>query len=367
MAVASIPLDKAYLTAIWLETLLYGINLCLFCSYVYVLRFRRTRKITPIIFWVAVLMFCFSTIHVSLGFCRLIWGFIDLRDIPGGPGAYFSDVSTPPNVAKVTIHSVNSILGDSIVVWRCWHVWGGNWRVCVVPVMLIIASAVCGFAQAIIFAEAKSVHSAFANTLERWNGSLFALSLVTNVVVTTLIAARIWFTTRETRELSSNFRYTKVLVLIIESAMIYSAALVIEITLYFLGTNAFYIVYDPIAQLTVRLPSPASNVFDAVSDGIRTKQGIVPTTIIVMSVLGLTSGDFESHAAATRRGQNTRMSTIRFEPGKAVGVTSTPGLTTDATTSGFSFPIATDDSVLDVGKVEETTISHRLFGDPPRQ
>ena len=84
----------------------------------YVLRFRHTRKITPIVFWVAVLMFMFSTTHVSLGFYRLIRGFIDLRDMPGGPGAYFSDVSTPPNVAKVTIHSVNSILGDSIVV-RC--------------------------------------------------------------------------------------------------------------------------------------------------------------------------------------------------------------------------------------------------------
>lgn len=93
-----------------------GINVCLFSSYVYILRFRHTRKVTPIIFWVAVLMFCFSTVHVALGFCRLIWGFIDLRDMPGGPGAYFSDVSTPPNVAKVTIHSVNSILGDSIVV-----------------------------------------------------------------------------------------------------------------------------------------------------------------------------------------------------------------------------------------------------------
>ena len=68
------------------------------------------------IFWVAVSMFCFSTAHVALGFYRLIRGFIELRDAPGGPGAYFADVSTPPNVLKVTIHSVNSILGDSIVV-----------------------------------------------------------------------------------------------------------------------------------------------------------------------------------------------------------------------------------------------------------
>ena len=142
MAVGYIPLDKAYLTAIWLETLFYGasyallstrsvcgcaqfscltyvrpgINICLFSSYVYILRFRRARKISPIIFWTAVLMFAFSTTHVSLGFYRLIVGFIELRDQPGGPAAYFADVSTPPNVAKITIHSVNSILGDSIVV-----------------------------------------------------------------------------------------------------------------------------------------------------------------------------------------------------------------------------------------------------------
>ena len=51
---------------------------------------------------------------------------------------------------------------------------------------------------------------------------------------------------------SKNFRYWRVLVIIIESGMIYSIALVCEITLYFLGSNSFYIVYDPIAQLTVR-------------------------------------------------------------------------------------------------------------------
>ncbi len=61
-------------------------------------------------------MFCFSTVHVSLGFARLVWGFIDHRDDPGGPAAFFSDVSQPPNVAKVIIHTVNSILGDGIVV-----------------------------------------------------------------------------------------------------------------------------------------------------------------------------------------------------------------------------------------------------------
>lgn len=52
-------------------------------------------------------MFAFSTAHVSLGFQRLIEGFITLRNQPGGPAAFFSDVSIPANVVKVGIHTVN--------------------------------------------------------------------------------------------------------------------------------------------------------------------------------------------------------------------------------------------------------------------
>ncbi|KAK1220214.1 hypothetical protein PQX77_017034 [Marasmius sp. AFHP31] len=277
-----IPLDKAYLTAIWLETLFYGINLSLFCSYLFIARYKRkTRTIQPVILGIAIAMFIFSTIHCSMGFSRLIIGFIDLRDQPGGPGAFFSDVSVPANVAKVTIHSVNSILGDSIMVWRCYHVWGRNRLVSAIPVLLIIGSAVCGFGQSYIFAVAKHIHSAFVVDLERWNGSLFILSLVTNVVVTSLIALRIWYLGRQFSHSRTFVNYQRILVLIIESGAIYSSALIVEITLYFLGSNAFYIVYDPIAQLTA----------------------IVPTMIIIMTSLGMTSNDLNS--AATRAGSGT--------------------------------------------------------------
>ncbi|KAI0713462.1 hypothetical protein C8Q76DRAFT_675570 [Earliella scabrosa] len=297
MPTGQLALDRAYLVAIWLETLFYGINVCLFVSYVYIVRFRRARKISPAIFCVAVLMFCFSTIHVSLGFARLIWGFIEHRDAPGGPAAFFSDVSQPPNVAKVTIHTVNTILGDGIVVWRCWHVWGRSWKVCIAPVLLIAASAVCGFGQAHTFATATTTKSAFASTLARWNGSLFALSFVTNVVVTTLIAARLWFILQnmEGNALAgAPFRYFKIFMLIIESAMIYSAAILIEIILYFSGHHAFYIVYDPIAQLT----------------------GIVPTVIIIISTLGLTVEDVADGTTVlndnNNQGRRGYMSSIQF-------------------------------------------------------
>ena len=84
---------------------------------------------------VVIIQWMISTVHVSLGFTvrihsrllsplhhessllptqRLIYGFIYNRDAPGGPAAYFSDISIPGNVAKVFLHTLNvRFLGSS--------------------------------------------------------------------------------------------------------------------------------------------------------------------------------------------------------------------------------------------------------------
>jgi len=93
-----------------------GINLSLFVSYMFITKFKhRGRPMHKLIVTTAILMFLLSTVHVSLGFQRLIEAFIVLRGREE-PATFFSDVSIPANVAKVTIHTVNSILGDSIMV-----------------------------------------------------------------------------------------------------------------------------------------------------------------------------------------------------------------------------------------------------------
>jgi hypothetical protein len=83
-------------------------NIVLFFSYLFISRYKRKqRRMGRAIMTTAIFMFLFSTTHVSLGFQRLIEGFIILRNQPGGPAAFFSDVSIPANVAKVCIHTIN--------------------------------------------------------------------------------------------------------------------------------------------------------------------------------------------------------------------------------------------------------------------
>ncbi|GBE85106.1 predicted protein [Sparassis crispa] len=222
-------------------------------------------------------------------------GFIVLPDQPGGPSAFFSDVSIPANVAKVGLHTVNSIVGDGVVVWRCYLIWTREWRMCIIPILLVIASATCGFAQTVFFARGTDLHSAFSPELKIWNGALFSLSLVTNVIVTCLIAVRAWYMLNLSGGTSS-FRYWRVLVMVIESGMIYSVALICEISLYFLNLNAFYIVYDPIGQLT----------------------GITPTLILVLAGLEMTTNDV--HSRMTKR----TLTKPHFRPGVSDTDTSEP-------------------------------------------
>jgi hypothetical protein len=43
----------------------------------------------------------------------------------------------------------------------------------------------------------------------------------------------------------------KVLALVVESGSVYSSALLVQIILYFMNSNGFFIAYDPITQLMV--------------------------------------------------------------------------------------------------------------------
>lgn len=289
-----IPLDKAYLTAIWLETLLYGINatLCWICGYVLL---KKKNKTPWIMLSVVIFQWSISTIHVSLGFTRLIYAFIYYRDKPGGPEGYLTNISIPGNVAKVFLHTLNSAVGDSVVVWRCYLVWGRSWKIVTLSLILLCGFIVAGIGQTYHFARGQDLHSAFVRTLTIWNGLVFSFSLATNITATSLIALRVWHVFRMISGVTRSLGTAQVLVLVIESGMIYSAALIIEICCYFSGSNSFYIVYDPVAQLT----------------------SIVPTMILLLVAFKQTSSDIKSRATATagrRSSASTTLPTVNFRP-----------------------------------------------------
>jgi hypothetical protein len=100
----------------------------------------------------------------------------------------------------------------------------------------------------------------------------------------------------------------EVLVLVVESGMIYSAALIVEISCYFSGSNAFYIVYDPIAQLTVSCGSASIYIS---SFSFRFHKSIVPTMILLLVAFKQTSSDIKSRATGRVNASGT-LPTVNF-------------------------------------------------------
>jgi hypothetical protein len=133
---------------------------------------------------------------------------------------------------------------------------------------LIQTNPACGIGQLTEFIRSGLLHNIHTKGLERWSESLYTASIATNVIGTGLIAFRIWYfhwhnvfaslfliyTTRSILRLGvlGKGTYKRVLTLVIESGMMYSIFLTLEILLYLVGNNGFYVVYESLAQISVR-------------------------------------------------------------------------------------------------------------------
>jgi len=101
-----------------------------------------------------------------------------------------------------------------------------------------------------------------------WAKAYFCCTLVTNVLVTGLIAGRIWAHGRKfDRSVGSlpsmRHRYWAIMAIVVESGAIYSSALIIEIVLYVSKTNAIYVLFDGMAQVIVSTASFGLMVTDS--------------------------------------------------------------------------------------------------------
>ncbi|KDQ18747.1 hypothetical protein BOTBODRAFT_520017 [Botryobasidium botryosum FD-172 SS1] len=271
-----LALDRAGIAAFFLEAMLYGVFLVLFFICVWVLLYRRTTdRINRPLLATSVLLFILSTLHMAVDIQRFLFAFINFRDLPGGPAAFFANLGHYTEVMKIAVYVTQTLVGDSLVVYRVFVVWSRDWRIIVLPTMLLLSTAITGYGTCYHLALLKPGQSVFLIALKPWITSYFAITLTTNVMCTGLLAYRIWNINRGQggaggRDLSS------LVVIVVESGAIYSSALIALLTLYVLGNNGQYVVLDAVNPII----------------------GIVFSLIIVRVGLGITTN-------GTRRSANS--------------------------------------------------------------
>lgn len=301
-----LPLDRAVFAALWVESVLYGVYTMLFSACIYVLLHAKRRPgVGPNkpLLATAIIIFSLCTIHVSVAFARGIIGFVDGQNVPHGAEEYYTKISLWLNIFKQALYATNNIVADGLVIYRCYIVWNYSRWIIVGPIVMLLATTVCAYLAVYNFSQVVSGADVFAFNIAQWGTALFAISLATNITVTSLIAGRIWWLSRETAVLGVKHlrKYHRAIAIIIESGAIYSVSLLILLVLYCLQSNAQYIAYDALSQI----------------------MGIVPTLIIVRVGLGISTQDANTYATS---GDANVLSTFEASSSNRKGAGGSAGL-----------------------------------------
>ncbi|KAJ7275521.1 hypothetical protein B0H12DRAFT_1066352 [Mycena haematopus] len=174
-------LIQAFLVSIWLETShskclqysfvsLAGFFICIFAlSLVVNLGVSKRQTVhSRAMFAVGIITFILATIHISINCMRMMRGYVDHSSLAGGPVGYLGILSQWDHVFNNAIYATQSILGDSVAVYRCWVLYNRKFSVVCIPFLMVFGSAVSGYMTCATFAKMHPGSTVFDRALDAW-------------------------------------------------------------------------------------------------------------------------------------------------------------------------------------------------------
>ncbi|KAF8129481.1 hypothetical protein EV363DRAFT_1337278 [Boletus edulis] len=255
MTSTGIPLDEAELLSVLLEALLYGFSLLMFGVTIWTLVCRRSADhVNRKMFTASCLLLLGSTIHFIIDIIRTMEGLILYRNTyPGGPIAYFADASHWTFVYKGYVFTAQTLIGDSVVLYRCYVVWQSK-LVMILPALLWCSTLVTGIACPYT-ASRVTQSEGFGETLSRWITAFWVTALATNLLTTLMLVYRIWHLDRRATTLHSDQRYQlrPILHTVLDAGVIYTATLLTALFCFLSQSNGQFVVLNmvtPIISIT---------------------------------------------------------------------------------------------------------------------
>ncbi|EMD32282.1 hypothetical protein CERSUDRAFT_118993 [Gelatoporia subvermispora B] len=152
---------------------------------------------------------------------------------------------------KIIDQFVQTLIGDAILIYRCWVVYDGR-------IMVVIASSLM-WAATLVLSMLVTVRSAAIDTasgindpsLKPYITSVFTLTVALNIITTSLIILRISRISGEVRQyIAGRQRMHHAIRIIIESGLLYTLTAFITLVTVVTKTNADYIPADSLVQVT---------------------------------------------------------------------------------------------------------------------
>ncbi|PBK94207.1 hypothetical protein ARMGADRAFT_1078917 [Armillaria gallica] len=260
--VLATQMSDSWFNGVIIESLAHGMYTALLAVVLWRILSSSTahRGQTKVLAGISTLMYIMATMHLAVRWfyarrAFIVNGgteetrFLALTDslVAGGP-------LWVPTISSI-VAGINILTADCVIIWRCWIIWGRNWRIVVLPSLCTL----CGTIFDIIFliqeltpltdAQGKPVTPWGSDSIN-WGIAYYSMTLSTTVICTILIVSRLVRanTTGKSLRFAPN-PYHKVIEIMVESAAFYVVALAVFIP--FLATNSPYSNYPQVLLASV--------------------------------------------------------------------------------------------------------------------
>ncbi|KAJ7479717.1 hypothetical protein FB451DRAFT_1031540, partial [Mycena latifolia] len=226
-----------------------------------------------------------STMHSSLNWLYYSQA-VDDNELPTGPGLLYSLTHLKAWIEATgdTFFCLNIFMTDCLFIWRCWVVWNRRWHIVVLPILATISGAIlAGF---MISDQVVAEQSSEAFTIAKKSADFvrhstiyFSLSVATSLTTTFLITLRILLVQRMSKKAGtgSHRTFNPIMEILIESAALYSATLLIFVVLDVKKDTNLYYAQNIHAQMAWTLKSALTH---------RLIYGLAPLLIILRVAAG---------------------------------------------------------------------------------
>ncbi|KIJ52201.1 hypothetical protein M422DRAFT_157182 [Sphaerobolus stellatus SS14] len=249
------PITEAVIVELCTEAIVYWIYLVSsgFCAAALLTHqdgWKKPKDINWLMLLVGLTFFSIGTLDLALNLYNIIRAFVLFS---GEPTEAFNDISNWVNIMKTLSVTVQTSIGDAVLVYRCWVVYGKSIRVVALPTLLWMGNAVCTIA--ITRVETRLNHGALvtAKELQPWITTFWSLTISLNIITTGLLISRIWRIEKANDVLRQSIR-TKITYRrsnlrqamrnIMESGLLYTVTAFITFVVYLTNSNAVYPVSD---------------------------------------------------------------------------------------------------------------------------
>ncbi|KAI4526420.1 hypothetical protein K525DRAFT_288063 [Schizophyllum commune Loenen D] len=228
--------SRAELIGTVVETMLYGIYFVLFARCLEVIRQRHVEgKLTVFLLTTSLLLFALITIHMCISTWRNLDAFTGPHSevMPNAAEIFFAQhVFDHIDRLKNALYVVITWISDLFLLYRCYMVYERQWQWVSFPVAIFLGDFGFGIYGIYLLCTQGDVPDLIKSQIVDRIKYFYLITMILNIVCTVMIASKIVFIQRRTTRagIADAVRtLNTTVVIIIESAALYSVALVVLI------------------------------------------------------------------------------------------------------------------------------------------